>query len=146
MVLGADCQVYAGVADAPLAPVTGLPNLCADPVKQPAVNIFVTDARARERSGHHRLDTATFRVYRTGKTDSALTVYYDIAGTASNGIDYVRLPGTVTIPAGHRDARIVVIPQKDSLREGREQVVLTLRAVTGYTLGTRWQAVAHIQD
>ena len=51
---------------------------------------------------------AIFTVRRLGDTNSDLTVTYAIGGTATNGVDYVTLPGTVTIPAGQRAAMITV--------------------------------------
>ena len=54
-------------------------------------------------------------------------VSYAIGGTASNGVDYLALPATVTIPAGQRKATIVVVPIDDSLPERIETVVLALR-------------------
>src|SRR5262249_57658956 len=43
----------------------------------------------------------TFTITRTsGSTAIPLTVNYALSGTATNGTDYVTLPGTATIPAG----------------------------------------------
>ena len=58
-------------------------------------------------------NTATFLVRRRGDTNSELTVGYSIGGTASNGVDYITLPGSVTIPAGQRFALITVYPLED---------------------------------
>ena len=69
---------------------------------------------------------ATFSVYRTGDTNSDLTVTYSIGGTASNGVDYVALPGSVTIPAGQRQAMISVVPLDDGPPERNSTVVLRL--------------------
>ena len=55
-------------------------------------------------------NTATLVVHRTGSTVSDLTVFYSIGGTAQNGVDYVTLPGQVTIPAGKSFALITIIP------------------------------------
>jgi hypothetical protein len=71
-------------------------------------------------------NTATFEVRRSGLTNDALTVFYSIGGTANNGVDYVALPGTVTIPAGRRAAQIVIVPVDDKLVEGNETVILSL--------------------
>jgi len=49
-----------------------------------------------------------FAVRRTGPTNDSLTVSYAVGGTASNGVDYAFLPGTVTISAGQRAALIPV--------------------------------------
>ncbi|MGC8828695.1 MAG: Calx-beta domain-containing protein [Verrucomicrobiia bacterium] len=72
------------------------------------------------------INTATFVVRRDGPTNSELTVYYAISGTASNGVDYLPLPGVVVIPEGERKATITIIPIDDSIREGLETVILTL--------------------
>jgi hypothetical protein len=55
-------------------------------------------------------EDATFAVSRWGETNDDLTVAYTISGTASNGVDYVALPGTVDIPAGQTEAMITIVP------------------------------------
>jgi hypothetical protein len=97
-------------------------------VLQPVVNIFATDRHATEPNPFTDgpIDTATFTVTRSCCADEDLTVFYHIGGTASNGIDYERLPDQVTIPAGARSAEIVVVPLPDDLPEGTETVTLRL--------------------
>ncbi len=56
---------------------------------------------------------AIFTVRRLGDTSNSLDVTYNIGGTASNGVDYVTLPGVITIPAGARAAQITVVPLED---------------------------------
>ena len=53
---------------------------------------------------------ALFTVRRFGDASDAITVNYNIGGTASNGLDYATLPGTVTIPAGGAFALIPIVP------------------------------------
>jgi hypothetical protein len=74
-------------------------------------------------------NTATFLVRRIGDTNVDLTVGYSIGGTASNGVDYVSIPGTVTIPAGKRFALITIVPLEDVDAAVRpfETVVLALQ-------------------
>jgi len=55
-------------------------------------------------------NAATFLVRRTGSTNSDLTVFYSIGGTAINGVDYIALPGYITIPTGKTFALIPVVP------------------------------------
>jgi hypothetical protein len=86
-----------------------------------------------------------------GPTNFPLTVYYSLSGTASNGVDYVRLPESITIPAGASAAYVVVIPIDDLLVEENETVVLTLRpgiigAQLGYRLGASNVATVVIHD
>src|SRR5205823_14543301 len=77
----------------------------------------------------HAPDTATFTVRRSDKTNQELAVYYAIGGTASNGEDYQKLSGNVTIPEGAWSADIVVTPIDDLIAEGTETVELTILPV-----------------
>jgi len=67
-----------------------------------------------------------FAVTRTAPFDQPLDVDYQISGTASNAVDYQRLSGRVTIPAGEATAQILVTPFDDRIQEPPETVVLTL--------------------
>jgi hypothetical protein len=94
-----------------------------------------------------------FKITRSGSTNTAMTVNYSLCGTGSNGVDYVQLPGTVAIPAGHRSAEIVITPIDDTLAEGIETVVLVLEPVAtaadsspAYTVGWPNRAAAIIVD
>jgi hypothetical protein len=96
----------------------GLPNSAvvtiaessAPPTAQPVVSVTATQPNASEVGPV----SGTFQVARTGSTDSALTVYYGLGGTAVNGADYQMLPGSVTIAAGSATADITVTPIADS--------------------------------
>jgi Bacterial Ig domain/Calx-beta domain len=96
--------------------------------------------------------TATFTVRRFGDTNYDLTVPYDIGGTASNGVDYVALPGSVTIPAGERRALITIVPIDDGPPDVNKTVILTLlpdmqmNPLPGYVLGYPSRAAAIIID
>ena len=87
-------------------------------------------------------DGATNLVYtftRTGITTDALTVNYDITGTADS-TDYTgATPGTgktITFAANSATATLTIDPTADTIVEANETVDLTLVAGTGYTLGT----------
>ena len=58
-------------------------------------------------------NTATFLVLRRGDISYDLTVPYSVGGTAIPGVDYITLPGFVTIPAGEKFALITVVPLDD---------------------------------
>ena len=93
------------------------------------------------------INTATFQVRRVSTNNiSPLTVGYSVSGTASNGVDYLHLPGSVTIPAGRPYVNIVVTPIDDTIVEPAETVRLTLRPGTGYAVGRPDAAMAVIQD
>lgn len=92
----------------------------------PVVTIFATDPIAVEGTNFpwcppptaagaycSGTNTATFLVHRTGDTSYDLTIPYSVTGTAVPGVDYVTLPGFVTIPAGQSFALITVVPLDD---------------------------------
>jgi hypothetical protein len=79
-----------------------------------------------------------------------LTVNYDIGGTASNGVDYVALPGYVTVPAGERSAFITIVPIDAEPPDVTKTVILTLDESTNtppdYIVGIPPRAAAIIVD
>jgi hypothetical protein len=94
--------------------------------------------------------TAAFTVFRRGDTNGGLTLPYGIGGTASNGVDYVAIPGFVTIPSGTRSAAITIIPIDDGPPDVTKTVVLTLRPSTNtppdYAVGYPSNAAVIILD
>ncbi len=109
----------------------------------PVVTIFATDPIAREGLPPN---TAAFRIRRRGETNAPLTVHFSIRGTASNGVDFLGLPDSVTIPAGRRTARVLVIPIDDRRDERIETVVLRLQPAALYNVGRPGIAGALILD
>jgi len=89
---------------------------------------------------------ATLTVFRFGATNDSLDVAYDIGGTATNGVDYIALPGLVTIPAGERRATVSVMPLDDGRPDITSTVVLRLLSDTNYVLGYPRAAAAIILD
>lgn len=53
---------------------------------------------------------ALFTITRTGTTLQPLTVSYTLSGSAVPGVDFVNVPGTVTIPAGASSATVEIKP------------------------------------
>jgi hypothetical protein len=101
--------------------LTGVSKADATNGASPAVS--VQTARNTAESGS---PSGTFTVQRTGDTGQALVVYYRISGTATNGVDYQRLSGTVTIPAGQSSAQIQVAPIDNLAEEASKNVTVTL--------------------
>ena len=94
-----------------------------------------------------------FTVFRKGDTNLTLNVYYQIGGTASNGVDYVALPGFATVPAGERAALITVVPidnVSNRVSSAIKTVVLTLTPSTNtppdYQIGFPRAAAVVIVD
>jgi hypothetical protein len=92
---------------------------------------------------------ALFTVFRWGSIESNLDVVYSISGTASNGTDYVTLPGTLTIPAGTASAVIAIVPIYDGPAPAKT-VILTLTPSTltspAYLVGLQSKAEALILE
>jgi hypothetical protein len=106
------------------------------------VTIVAADANASEPGS----DTGLFTVIRTGDTNSALTINYTIAGTASNGLDYGTLSGNVALAAGATNATITLTPLDDALIEGNETVQLVIVTGSGYVVGAPSAALVTIAD
>ena len=87
-----------------------------------------------------------FTVKRDGDLTAALVINYNTGGTASNGVDYAALSGTLTIPAGATSVDITVTPIDDALLEGNESVVVALTNDFNYDIGTPGSATLVIRD
>lgn len=124
----------AGLLDAHAALVLAQQN-------QPVVEIRVADG-----SGAEPNDGLSFTVSRVGSTSASLTVPYSLSGSATAGTDYTNLSGSVTIPAGAREAVVIVTPLDDGAVEGTERVTLTLQGGSAYVLGTPSSASADLVD
>ncbi|MDB5334442.1 MAG: hypothetical protein JWN70_61 [Planctomycetaceae bacterium] len=74
---------------------------------------------------------AKFRVTQSAVSAVSTTVHYSVGGTATPGIDFTTLPGTITIPAGSITADINVAVLNDNIVEGTETITLVLTSVDG---------------
>jgi hypothetical protein len=63
-----------------------------------------------------------------------LTVSYSVSGTASSGIDFTALSGSVTFQAGEAFALVEVEALSDATADPGETVVVTSQSGTGYTV------------
>jgi hypothetical protein len=111
-------------------------------VTKPTISVAATDPTASEPG----TNTGRFTVSRIGPTNVSLTIGYTVGGTASPGIDYSNLTGSVTIPKGKLSASIIVKPIDDVLLECPETVVATLSTSSRYTLGASSNATVTILD
>lgn len=128
------------------------------PLHVPVVRIEAVDPHATEpQLLTPAFDPARFRLYREGgDLLRSFTVRYHVGGTASNGVDYVRLTGEATFAPGRHTAELVVQPLPDQLPEETESVVIELvqpdcitAAQPGpdcYAVGEPSRAVAWIRD
>jgi hypothetical protein len=113
------------------------------PVTAPVVEIVASDGAAGEfgpRQGRFTI------VCPGGANTAPLTVNYSMGGTATPGVDYAPLPGSVTIPAGAIATNFQVLPLGNSLTTNQVTVTLKLEASANYTLGSLTSATVVIQD
>lgn len=74
-----------------------------------------------------------FQIIRPASS-SALTVNYSISGTATSGVDFTALPGSIAFLAGDTSKTINVSALADADFEEAESVTLALLPGTGYTV------------
>ncbi len=108
----------------------------------PTVTVSTPDPNAAESES----ESGQFTITRTGITSSPLVVYYTLAGTALNGIDYTTLPNSVTIQTGASSANVTVRPIDDGDYEGDETVVLSLASNSSYQAGSPSNGIVTIKD
>lgn len=88
------------------------------------VTLRVPDAYATEPCVTAVVDNGVFVLARNSLTNIDLPVRLEISGTASNGVDYVKIPETITIPKGRWAAEVRVSALRDALDEGVENVIV----------------------
>jgi hypothetical protein len=124
------------------APTSATITIADDDTTEQLVDILIEDAHAAEAG----IEAGRLTIVRSGSTDMPLVVGYTIGGTATNGVDYIPLAGSVSIPTGASSVTIEVMPQDDTSVEGAEIVVLTLIPSAGYTIGAPASATIAIAD
>ncbi|MCF7731274.1 MAG: PKD domain-containing protein [Akkermansiaceae bacterium] len=105
------------------------PSASATIVENDPVSVFITATANLPLEGSG--NSGTFTVTRVGSLAANLQVNYRLGGTATNGVDYNTLSGTVLIPAGNATANITVTPIQDALVNGSRTVVATLASAPG---------------
>ena len=112
-----------------------------EPPRSVLPELRIADARGREADGQ-----LVFELSLNPTPESAVSVQYATRdGTATAGLDYAALTGTVTVEAGVGSARIVVPLFIDVVSESDETFHVTLSAVQGARLGDS-QARGVIED
>ncbi|HXW06250.1 MAG TPA: CARDB domain-containing protein, partial [Vicinamibacterales bacterium] len=115
-----------------VGPDTSVPDGCQGPPPPPTVTLTVSAATATEAGP----TSGRFTISRSAAQSSSLLVSFTLGGTALNGTDYVAIPTTVTIPSGAASATVEITPIDDTLLESNETVVMSLRAGSGYAIGS----------
>ncbi|MGI8966813.1 MAG: Calx-beta domain-containing protein, partial [Limisphaerales bacterium] len=91
-------------------------------------------------------NNGVFVFTRSGSSSGALTIYFTISGTASNGLDYAQITNVVTIPDGQTFTTIPIAPLDDTLVEGDETVLVNLTVRDTYRVLFPSSALVTIQD
>jgi len=113
------------------------------PPPPPVVDLVASDAVACE----FGTNTARFSIVRSGDTNLLpLTISYTVGGTASSGVDYAPLPGSITIPAGALATNIVITPLGSNLPTNQVTVTLTLVPAANFTATALSSATITILD
>ena len=68
-------------------------------------------------------------------TNGDLEVNYDLSGTATDGVDYTGLTGSVVIPDGAAGVRVDATPIDDAIAEGNETITLSIATSDSYRVG-----------
>ena len=88
--------------------------------------------------------SGAFTLLRFGPTNAALVVDVKLSGSGSNGVDYVQIPNTITIPAGSLATDVQVSPLADPANPGNKTVILSLDTNSNYSLGEHRSAEVKI--
>ena len=86
-----------------------------------------------------------FVITRTGSTSSALTISFEVGGTAIPGTQYVALANSVTIPAGQSSVTVPVVALNNTAVEGEQTVILSLTVGQTYQIGSAASATVVVQ-
>lgn len=106
----------------------------------PSVSVTVSPASVLEDGASNLVYTFT----RNPSSSSALTVNFNVGGTATFNTDYTQSgaatfngsSGTISIPANATTASVTINPTADTDKEPDETVQLTVTSGTGYSVGT----------
>ncbi len=104
--------------------------------------VAATDSAAGESPlniGKFKISLAT-----TNTTGTAMIINYALSGTATAGVDYTGLSGSVSIANGQISKTITLTPINDTEVEPTETAILTLSAGTGYSVGSPSSATINI--
>lgn len=95
-----------------LAGLTGGVKVLAQTASSGSNSVPVVTIQATEPVATGPGNPGVFTVFRDGNTNVALNVFYEIGGTASNGVDYATISQWVAIPAGAMSNDIIITPIK----------------------------------
>ncbi|WZI67215.1 MAG: SBBP repeat-containing protein [Gloeotrichia echinulata CP02] len=128
-------------------------SLTSTGFSNPSISKFegpqITLALAASNVAEDGTDNLTYTFTRQGQTTNALTVNFNVAGTATVDTDYTQTGATnntVTFAAGATTATVTIDPTADTTVESDETVELTLAAGTGYAIATSEAVTGNITN
>jgi gliding motility-associated-like protein len=68
--------------------------------------------------------TATVRLQRSGNISQPLTIPINVAGTATNGVDYTTIPNSITFAANQNVVEFTIDAFADGILEGMETIIM----------------------
>ncbi|MBI1842870.1 MAG: PKD domain-containing protein, partial [Verrucomicrobia bacterium] len=92
------------------------------------------------------LNSGLFRIERAGDLSEPLAVDYVFSGTATNGVDFQSVSGTVVIPAGSDRDFVEIRPIPDGTKNLAKTVTLQLSSSPRYNAGVRPSQTITILD
>ena len=111
-------------------------------VPAPVIEIVASDAAG----GEFATNTARFAIVRSGDTNPAVTVNYSVSGTATPGVDYAALSGSVTLPTGVMATNILVTPLGNNLATNQVFVTAKLVSSANFSFTSLTNATVVIAD
>ena len=90
--------------------------------------------------------TASFTLLRGGEPSADLIVKIGISGTASNGVDYIKIPEAIKIPKDALAVDIPIQPLFDLTKRGNKSVILTVLSNDTYQIFSHKKATVSIVD
>nr|WP_242081595.1 putative Ig domain-containing protein [Xanthomonas indica] len=106
----------------------------------PSASIAVSPASVAEDGSANLVYTVTL----SQASPSALSIGFNVGGTATSGTDYAAVNSPLVIAAGQTSGTITIDPTPDTTVEPDETVVISLNAGSGYTVGSPSSATGTI--
>jgi uncharacterized delta-60 repeat protein len=114
-----------------------------DPPGTPLVSVSAANTGVVEGSR----DVGNFVITRANApVTNALTVNLGLSGGATNGLDYLAVPPSITIPAGQRFAVVPIIPINNYFVESNRTVRANILAGAGYTASAGTATLTIVDD
>ncbi|WP_425520907.1 putative Ig domain-containing protein [Xanthomonas hortorum] len=108
----------------------------------PTASITVSPASVPEDGAANLIYTVTL----DQAAQSAVSVAFNVGGSATSGSDYAAVSSPLTIAAGQISGTITINPTADATIEPDETVVISLAAGSGYSVGSPNSAIGTIAN